>query len=289
MKTLELFNIAKEQEIIDMRLVHAILGGPNPDIDKINPELKNVSQPALRLRINKALTQAKFFILNGKKGTLPNSIQKNIKLVNYDHSSADSFLDPVNELDLPFSCVYFEHGDNIEPGILSLLIPPSNLKIAIAALICETSPKNYDMFYLFVDRDMTSPKLFYQKSSDPKSDVFMKSLSESIQKIHGCKDVANRTTFKQIWLSGKKNKGPNLVINQIIYINSKNSNNVQFGQAKVVWSHRFEVRGHWRKIDDASIGKNRAGEYNKLGFTWVNEHEKGPKELPLVEKVRVAA
>jgi hypothetical protein len=46
MKTLELFNIAKEQEIIDMRLVHAILGGPNPDIDKINPELKNVSQPA---------------------------------------------------------------------------------------------------------------------------------------------------------------------------------------------------------------------------------------------------
>ena len=52
----------------------------------------------------------------------------------------------------------------------------------------------------------------------------------------------------------------------------------------VDWSHRWEVMGHWRKIE--GLGKNRAGEYVLSGLTWVNPHAKGPEHLPLVPKLR---
>lgn len=52
------------------------------------------------------------------------------------------------------------------------------------------------------------------------------------------------------------------------------------------WSHRWEVRGHWRKISGV-LGKDRRGHYTVQGFTWVVPHEKGPENKPLVKKVRV--
>lgn len=51
------------------------------------------------------------------------------------------------------------------------------------------------------------------------------------------------------------------------------------------WSHRWEVRGHWRKV--AGLGKDRAGEYVVPHFTWVKEFEKGPLGKALVVKTRV--
>lgn len=51
------------------------------------------------------------------------------------------------------------------------------------------------------------------------------------------------------------------------------------------WSHRWEVRGHWRKV--AGLGKDRAGEYVVPHFTWVKEFEKGPLDKQLVVKTRV--
>jgi hypothetical protein len=53
----------------------------------------------------------------------------------------------------------------------------------------------------------------------------------------------------------------------------------------VDFSHRFSVRGHWRKV--AGIGKNRQDEYCVQGFTYVCEHEKGPEHLPVINKTRV--
>lgn len=51
------------------------------------------------------------------------------------------------------------------------------------------------------------------------------------------------------------------------------------------WSHRWEVRGHWRKVH--GIGKDRAGDYKIVGHTWVKNFTKGPAELPLIVKTRV--
>lgn len=51
----------------------------------------------------------------------------------------------------------------------------------------------------------------------------------------------------------------------------------------VSWSHAFDVRGHWRRID--GLGKDRSGEYCVNGFTWVRPHVK-KDDLPYVKKVR---
>lgn len=53
----------------------------------------------------------------------------------------------------------------------------------------------------------------------------------------------------------------------------------------ITFSHAFKVRAHWRTIDKKTYGKNRAGVYNVLGYTWVKEHIKGEGEL--VKKMRV--
>lgn len=44
--------------------------------------------------------------------------------------------------------------------------------------------------------------------------------------------------------------------------------------------HSFPVRGHWRRLQDPrKCGKDRQGNYNQLGFTWVKECIKGAGEL----------
>jgi hypothetical protein len=74
-------------------------------------------------------------------------------------------------------------------------------------------------------------------------------------------------------------------IKSIVYIKDYNSKTEDFQSRDIDWSHRWSVRGHWRKVD--SIGKNRAGEYVISGWTWVTEHEKGPDEAPLITKTRI--
>jgi hypothetical protein len=51
------------------------------------------------------------------------------------------------------------------------------------------------------------------------------------------------------------------------------------------WSHRWEVRGHWRIVK--GIGKDRDGNYTVMGFTWVNNFVKGPEKAPLIKKTYI--
>lgn len=52
----------------------------------------------------------------------------------------------------------------------------------------------------------------------------------------------------------------------------------------IEWSHRWEVMGHWRRVQ--GLGKDSHGLYTVNGFTWVREHEKGPVEKDLIVKAR---
>ena len=54
---------------------------------------------------------------------------------------------------------------------------------------------------------------------------------------------------------------------------------------KLEFNYSFKVRGHWRRISDKTYGKDRNGNYNILGYTWVTEYVKGEGEL--VKKLRV--
>ena len=53
----------------------------------------------------------------------------------------------------------------------------------------------------------------------------------------------------------------------------------------LAFDHSFKVRGHWRKINPHTYGKNRQGEYIVTGMTWVKEHTRG--EGDLIKKIRV--
>lgn len=75
-------------------------------------------------------------------------------------------------------------------------------------------------------------------------------------------------------------------INKIIHIS--HSNNISKGRLvgrQIDWSHRWIVRGHWRKIRGA--GKDANGTM-VFGKTWIRAFEKGPEDKPLVsDKIRI--
>ena len=45
------------------------------------------------------------------------------------------------------------------------------------------------------------------------------------------------------------------------------------------YSYAFKVRGHWRRVGDKTLGKDRNGVYGIKGYTWVTEHIRGEGEL----------
>lgn len=69
-----------------------------------------------------------------------------------------------------------------------------------------------------------------------------------------------------------------------IYIDpSKKYLDKTFGSRNIEWTYSWEVRGHWRKFK--GVGKNRCGQKNVEGWTWVKTHIKGEGEL--IKKDRV--
>ena len=44
-------------------------------------------------------------------------------------------------------------------------------------------------------------------------------------------------------------------------------------------AYAYEVMGHWRKVDNQTIGKDREGKREVHGYTWVVPHTRGEGEL----------
>lgn len=57
------------------------------------------------------------------------------------------------------------------------------------------------------------------------------------------------------------------------------------GDNEIEWSHRWKVRGHWRKV--MGVGRDRDGAYRISGMTWINEYIKGPEDKPYLNKKRI--
>lgn len=74
-------------------------------------------------------------------------------------------------------------------------------------------------------------------------------------------------------------------IRNIVYVLPKQNKESYVPKGiKIDWSHRWEVRGHWRST--TGLGKNQYGDYSEYGRTWVRDFIKGPEELPIVVKPR---
>lgn len=84
--------------------------------------------------------------------------------------------------------------------------------------------------------------------------------------------------------NGKSKK--EIIIRKIVHVSPNRLEYFENQGREVDWSHRWLVRGHWRKVN--LLGKDREGNYCVNGFTWVQDHEKGPEDLPLIaDKTRV--
>jgi len=110
--------------------------------------------------------------------------------------------------------------------------------------------------------------------------------SLSNNRIQNSRAFQEHTRIRQkVKIDGKKEF---ITVRQLVYIGGKSDDHyITPGGKTLEYSHRFEIRGHWRKLADNSVGKNRDGVYCVPGKTWVRPFEKGPKDAPLVKKVRV--
>jgi hypothetical protein len=85
-------------------------------------------------------------------------------------------------------------------------------------------------------------------------------------------------------------------IKEVIHVVPKSlKDSVSIPGKTIDWSHRWEVRGHWRMLpiegtdtpDLTRVGKNRDGEFLSAGYTWVSDHVRGPETVPLIKKTRI--
>lgn len=201
---------------------------------------------------------------------------------------------------LPFKVCWFEPLGN--DNLLALLSEDKKPEIFIfGILIEEKTPYDYDLYlYWAMKQHRLTPiclnKEFIERIKKDGEEPRVISLMEMgyYNAIDYIEQTLERMQQKEMIIVKEPRKfkatgKPNFTINE--YIKITNQKRV-YGEPvnkkeKIEYSYRFEVRGHWRKLSEGSIGKDRNGEYKIEGYTWVNEHEKGSKDLPLLQKTRI--
>jgi len=189
-------------------------------------------------------------------------------------------------LDLPFAVCSFEGYK--KP--LVALNDQSNGELYqfSCVLVHEVAPKTYNFRVLatmVTERGIEVEVLKYH-SNDA---VLMKAVDDLLKMLTRCKWGTEKTSSR-IKVGGEVRK-----LKTIIHIVPKKLIDSVSAQVRpITWDHRWEVRGHWRAfympgsfdVDTSKVGKDRSGAYNVKGFTWVQEHERGPENLPLIRKSR---
>lgn len=215
--------------------------------------------------------------------------------VSYEEEEVLDNIEGTHKLTLPFQCCWFEIL-NKHKMTVSIYLPDSPHLEFSAMMIKEISPTQYKVATFFQDikGGRTQRVCLFEETHD--LDLFFKSwntlyafatkVSTMLEAGTMVSEVVHRVTH--VPMPERLSKTKPHEINQIIHVvpkkRKKESTTPLFGGV-IDWSHRWEVRGHWRKTE--GLGKDRAGLYCVSGFTWVKEHEKGPEERPLVKKIRV--
>jgi len=77
--------------------------------------------------------------------------------------------------------------------------------------------------------------------------------------------------------------------NNIIYIGDKKEILADNPDLKIKSrpDHQYEVMGHWRKLKENAIGKDREGHRTVKDYTWVSSFVKGPEGTALIKKIRI--
>jgi hypothetical protein len=182
----------------------------------------------------------------------------------------DSMLES-ETIDLPFEVCSFEVRGEIMPGGYRCV------------LMRELEPRVFEM-YCYKESSDRSLMIEYVDYRTVKTEGGVRPaqlVSYLLKRL-----TKERTGLEEIKLREKIGTGKErrpLGIRKIIRVApDKRASSVEALAKKAInWSHRWMVRGHWRKHE--GIGKNRQGDYVVSGWTWVASHQKGPEELPLID------
>jgi hypothetical protein len=154
---------------------------------------------------------------------------------------------------------------------------------SLCVMVIEVAPKTYSFFALteYVDPEKPGGGFFGVWASNSEGATTKHFLS----RLNKEKTGMEPTKVKVKLGSGKMKRVHE--IRRIIHVTPRSKvESYTGGTREVEWSHRFEVRGHWVSLP-GGLGKNREGDYCVKDWTWRVNHERGPKELPLIKKTRV--
>ncbi len=188
---------------------------------------------------------------------------------------------PIEDFDLPFKAVWFEMT---EDKVITEVIE-NGVKIIIGGILAvEVKPREY-LFYALMQANGYS-SVIYCNPSMKELYTHFKGIVQHLNNRIGREETGetNPRQFIKVKSGTEKYKHR---ISKVIYVAPKKSiEKISALSHKTIdWSHRWAVRGHWRKIE-GKFGKDR--ESNPIfGFTWISDHVKGPENLALVKKLRV--
>lgn len=198
----------------------------------------------------------------------------------------------------PFKCQWVEISAASRNSMApSLTVSGTTVVTVLGMLINETSPNLYDIFifenYRKIDAESGHYKFSLARNVPGTGAegsnlqmcfaVWMKAINGGALGIEEGEDfvMLPKENAKK---DGKKKPHQIRRIVRIVPKNSKHKVEPIMPRGKIDFSHRWEVRGHWRRVP--GMGKDREGNYEIRGLTWVSNFIKGPGELPLIQKLR---
>jgi hypothetical protein len=185
----------------------------------------------------------------------------------------------IEDLDAPFPVFSIE---NLQGHISTFEDGNGGITFTFCVMVVELDPKEY-VFFTLADFEAADKGIVFVSNTEG---ILVKEYLRLLNTHKmGLENVRARVQIKD----GKGKRRHE--IRQIIHVRSKKEVRKlleeQEGQKKrtIDWTHRFEVRGHWVSLP-GGLGKNREGIYCVNDWTWRVHHERGPKNMPLIKKVR---
>lgn len=184
-------------------------------------------------------------------------------------------------LDAPFKAFSIENfdGSPIHEHIGNI---DKTKCLTFCVIVVEVKPKEYLFYNLnhFVENNYWVVEAVYSPITGRIVEQYLHRLNTE--------RVGFENTRQVIKIGSGKHKR-NHRIRKIVYVCPKKEyekQNEKLGK-QIDWSHRWLVRGHWRKCEGA-LGKDREGLHCVPNYTWVVDHVKGPEDKILIaDKTRI--
>lgn len=179
--------------------------------------------------------------------------------------------------DSPFKTFSYE----MVTGSITTPRPTDRIKVHTWCVVAtEVAPGNWGFYGLMENEEDDGLYVVATNSFGPLTEEFIKRINTE--------KVGYETSRHNIKIGTGKIK-QHRRIRRIVHVHTKSYVKKNEGSSEIRhinFTHRFLVRGHWRKLEmPTSLGKNRDGDYVVNGKTWVTESEKG--QGPLITKTRL--